>query len=122
MAMGLLTIIAKGLADRPRPTTALISETSSSFPSGRALGIMVSVLAFLTILWPTLSPRRQLPAAILGAVIVFAVGVARVVLNVHHTTDVIAGWALGLGYYLLCVILSPPRPGISGSPNRVPQR
>jgi len=122
MAMGPLTVAAKGLSDRPRPTTALISETSSSFPSGHALGIMVSVLAFLTILWPTLPPRMRYPAAILGAAIVFGVGIARVVLNVHHTTDVIAGWALGLGYYLLCLMLVPPRPGISGSPNQVLQR
>ena len=122
MAMGLLTVVAKGLSDRPRPTTALISETSTSFPSGHALGIMVSVLVFLTILWPTLPPRMRYPAAILGTVIVFAVGIARVVLNVHHATDVIAGWALGLGYYLLCVMLVPPRPGISGSLNQVPQR
>ena len=118
MLMGLLTVAAKGLSGRPRPATALISETSTSFPSGHALGIMVSVLAFLTVLWPTLPPRMRFPAGILGAVIVFLVGLARVVLNVHHTTDVVAGWALGLLYYLLCVMLCPPRPGLTGGPDR----
>jgi membrane-associated phospholipid phosphatase len=122
MVMGLLTVVAKDLSGRSRPTTALIGQTSSAFPSGHALGIMVSVLAFLTVLWPMLAPRMRWPAAILGAMIVFVVGLARVVLNVHHTTDVVAGWALGLGYYLLCVMLVPLRPGISDSPDQVPQR
>jgi len=122
MVMGLLTVAAKGLTGRPRPSSALIVETSSAFPSGHALGIMVSVLAFLTVLWPMLLPWMRCPAAILGATIVLVVGLARVVLNVHHTTDVVAGWALGLGYYLLCVMLVPPRPGISDSPDQVPRR
>jgi membrane-associated phospholipid phosphatase len=38
---GRVTQVAKGLADRPRPTTALVAETSSSFPSGHALVAMV---------------------------------------------------------------------------------
>jgi len=113
MLMGLLTVAAKGLSGRPRPGTALISETSTSFPSGHALGIMVGVLALLTVLWPTLPPGMRFPAAILGAVIVFMVGLSRVVLNVHHTTDVVAGWTLGLLYYLLCVMVFPPRPGLN---------
>ncbi len=31
------------------------------------------------------------------------VGLARVALNVHHPSDVVAGWALGLLYFLLCM-------------------
>ena len=120
MLMGLVTLAAKGLCGRRRPDTALTLETSTSFPSGHALGIMVSVLAFLTVLWPMLRPRVRTPAALLGATIVVVVGLARVVLNVHHSTDVVAGWALGFLYFLLCAVLVPPRRAISDSPDQEP--
>jgi membrane-associated phospholipid phosphatase len=44
-------------------------------------------------------------------VIVVAIGLGRVVLNVHHPSDVIAGWALGYAYFVVCLLLvSPSRP------------
>lgn len=108
--MGLVTEGAKFLAGRPRPATALAYGSSTSFPSGHALGVMVGVLALLTVLWPVLTPRLRLTLPVLGGVLVVLVGAGRVVLNVHHPSDVLAGWALGWLYYLLCVRLVPPRP------------
>jgi membrane-associated phospholipid phosphatase len=108
MLMGLLTLAPKGLAVRPRPETALAFEASTAFPSGHELGITVAVLAFTTVLWPPLGLGMRLPAIAPGAVLVVVVGFYRVVLNVHHPSDVIAGWALGLPYYLLCLRLVPP--------------
>ena len=106
--MGLVTEGAKFLAGRPRPAMALAYGSSTSFPSGHALGVMVGVLALLTVLWPSLTRGRTL-LAVLGGVLIFVVGAARVVLNVHHPSDVVAGWALGYLYYLLCLRLVPPR-------------
>lgn len=106
---GLLTAAAKALSDRPRPETALTHAASSSFPSGHALGIVVGVLTFGTLIWPRVKPSLRAPLVALGTALVVMVGVSRVALNVHHPSDVIAGWALGLLYYLLCVVLVPPR-------------
>jgi undecaprenyl-diphosphatase len=44
-----------------------------------------------------------------GVLIVVAVGVGRVVLNVHHPSDVVAGWALGYVWFVLSLWLLPPR-------------
>ncbi|MGH3563731.1 MAG: phosphatase PAP2 family protein, partial [Mycobacterium sp.] len=52
---GLVTPVAKGLADRPRPATALVASSSSSFPSGHALTVVVGVAALLTVTLPVLS-------------------------------------------------------------------
>lgn len=106
----LVTWAAKGLAQRPRPATALVPASSSSFPSGHALAATVGVLALLTVLFPLLSQRTRVVAAAVGALIVVAVGFGRVALNVHHPSDVVAGWALGYLYFQVCVWLF----GISG--------
>jgi membrane-associated phospholipid phosphatase len=107
--MGLVTEGAKHIAGRPRPAMALVFGSSTSFPSGHALGVMVGVLALLAVLWPYLSGRWRRVLVVLGGVLIVSVGVARVILNVHHPSDVLAGWALGYLYYLLCVRLVPPR-------------
>ncbi|MGV0790636.1 phosphatase PAP2 family protein [Mycolicibacterium sp. XJ1819] len=106
---GLVTEVAKAAADRPRPDTALVIAPSTSFPSGHALGVMVAVAALLTIIWPVVKPSLRGWLVGLGAVIVIAIGVGRVVLNVHHPSDVLAGWALGAGYFAICLLLVAPR-------------
>jgi membrane-associated phospholipid phosphatase len=37
------------------------------------------------------------------------IGVGRVVLNVHHPSDVIAGWAFGYAYFVVCLLMVPPK-------------
>jgi undecaprenyl-diphosphatase len=81
----------------------LILESSSAFPSGHALGVTVAVLAFITLAWPHLHRAMRGPVAVVGVATVALVGLARVALNVHHPSDVLAGWALGLLYFLLCM-------------------
>lgn len=103
---GPLTAAAKALSDRPRPMSALVAESSTAFPSGHAVGITVAVLAFATVLWPTLSRPARVAAICVGALAVFAVGLSRVVLNVHHPSDVVAGWALGFVWYGICYRVS----------------
>jgi membrane-associated phospholipid phosphatase len=107
---GLVTIAAKDLAGRPRPVTALVAESSTSFPSGHALEATASLLALLTFLLPMIATRSIRVAAIaLSALSVLIVGVARVALNVHHPSDVIAGWSLGYLYFLVCLFLIRPQ-------------
>jgi undecaprenyl-diphosphatase len=105
---GLITEIAKYAANRPRPVTALVSAPSTSFPSGHALGVMVGVLALLTVVLPVM--RRPLRAWLVafGSLIVIAIGIGRVVLNVHYPSDVVAGWALGYAYFVVCLLMVPP--------------
>ena len=115
-ASGLLTVLAKGSVGRPRPVTALVSATSTSFPSGHALGVMIGVGALLLAL-PALRRNARVAAVSIGVLVVVAVGVARVALNVHHPSDVLAGWALGWAYLTGWALLLEPwrRPGLTGS-------
>lgn len=96
---GLLTEGAKQLADRPRPGTAMVSASSSSFPSGHALGAMSCVLALTAVLLPYAAARWRPWWLALGIAVIVLVGVGRVALNVHHASDVVAGWALGFVWF-----------------------
>ncbi len=105
---GLITEAAKAAANRPRPAEALVNAASTSFPSGHALGVMVGVLACWTLVLPVVRPSLRVWLIVLGTAGVIVIGVGRVVLNVHHPTDVLAGWALGYAWFVVCVLLVPP--------------
>lgn len=98
--MALVLVCAKWLVQRPRPSTALVYDASTSFPSGHAFGVTVAILTFITVLWPVIRDRWRILVAGTGVVLILLVGFARVALNVHHPSDVLAGWSLGVAYYL----------------------
>jgi membrane-associated phospholipid phosphatase len=112
---GLVTLVAKHLANRTRPSTALAHPYGSSFPSGHALGVTVAVLGLLTVVLPMLAARWRRPLVVLGAVIVLSVSFGRLALNVHYPTDVLAGWALGFLWYLACLTATVGRRATLGS-------
>ncbi len=94
----------KAFFDRPRPDySAIAAEMSASFPSGHA---MLSAVTYLTLgaLLSRFTEHRRLRTFYLTAAIVLTllVGVSRVVLGVHYPSDVIAGWALGAAWAVLC--------------------
>ncbi len=105
---GLITEAAKAAANRSRPAEAFVSALSTSFPSGHAVGLMVGVLAFLTLLLPIVRRPMRAWLIVIGAVVVVAIGFGRVALNVHHPSDVLAGWALGYVWFVVCVLAVPP--------------
>ena len=105
---GVLSEAAKAAADRPRPAEALVDASSTSFPSGHAVGVMVGVLALSAVVLPIVRRPLRVWLIAVGVVIVVAIGVGRVVLSVHHVSDVLAGWALGYVWFVVCALLVRP--------------
>ncbi|MDT5005625.1 MAG: hypothetical protein QOJ24_2801 [Mycobacterium sp.] len=105
---GLITEATKAVANRARPEGALVNALSTSFPSGHALGVMVGVLALLTLLVPIVPGPLRAWLVVLGVIIVLTIGFGRVALNVHHPSDVLAGWALGYAWFVVCLLVVPP--------------
>jgi undecaprenyl-diphosphatase len=101
----LLSTLLKMGFDRPRPDLvphgALVY--TASFPSGHAT---ISAVVYLTLgaLLARVQPRFVLKLYLLGLAILLTVmvGVSRVYLGVHWPTDVLAGWAVGAAWALLC--------------------
>lgn len=105
---GLVSMCAKLLADRERPEVQLAQAAGLSFPSGHALGIFVVVSALLITYYRQLRPRTRILVVVAGIAVIVLVGYSRVALNVHHLSDVVAGWALGAAWLCTCLWLFQP--------------
>ena len=128
---GYLTHEAKGLAGRPRPAGALVHPGLTSFPSGHALEVIAAVLALLAVSAGMFRRSVRTATMVVGAAIVIAVGVGRVIVNVHYPSDVLAGWALGyLWFFAWCAAIRPqplaagpaPHPVVTGDRHRTLKR
>ncbi|MBV8929544.1 MAG: phosphatase PAP2 family protein [Mycobacteriaceae bacterium] len=105
---GVVDQTAKAIAHRPRPIAALAQAQSSAFPSGHALAATAGVLTLLTVAAGALGHANRV-AALIGGLLAIAVGFGRVALGVHYPSDVLAGWALGYLWFLLCLWVFRPR-------------
>lgn len=101
----LLSTILKEAFDRSRPdlVTHLSHVFTASFPSGHS---MMSALTYLTLgtLLARMHRDRHVQAFFIVTAILIAllVGVSRVYLGVHWPSDVLAGWAFGAVWAVLC--------------------
>jgi membrane-associated phospholipid phosphatase len=99
------TNAVKAAIDRARPAIDPVAATlGPSFPSGHS-----STAAALFAALALLAGRRRgarARAALAGAAVGIAVAVAcsRVMLDLHWTSDVVAGLALGWGWFAVCAI------------------
>ncbi|MBC8082804.1 MAG: phosphatase PAP2 family protein [Hymenobacter sp.] len=97
-----LNTLLKGWFHRPRPTSALLyqlgqNQLGQSFPSGHA---MLSIAFYGYLAWLLVGyGRRGWAAMLLGWA--GLIGLTRVYLHVHYLTDVLAGFAGGVGWLLL---------------------
>ncbi len=87
----------KEFFDRARPENALQLLTDPSFPSGHATmaATFFFVCAYLFSRKIKFWVWRE-SFIVICALATIAIGVSRIVLNVHWVSDVIAGWALGI--------------------------
>ncbi len=93
---GMVSGLVKVIFGRARPAGgALFNERTYSFPSGHATTSAAVVVTLCYVLaregiisWTT--------AIVVGGVIPLLVGLSRLYLDVHWTTDVVGGWTVGL--------------------------
>jgi len=96
-AGGVLGALLKLLVGRHRPDLLdpVARASGYSFPSGHALNNALAASVFLLVLLPVL-PRHRLLLWIAAVVIPLVTGLTRIGLGVHWTSDVVAGWLLGV--------------------------
>lgn len=93
---------------RPRPDIVAhsVEVQTASFPSGHSMMSAVVYLTLGMLLARSQADRRvKIFVITVSGLLTLLIGVSRVYLGVHWPTDVLAGWALGAGWALLCWLL-----------------
>ena len=105
--IGPLNTLLKNYFGRVRPDFARGGArlTDLSFPSGHSSGIATLVTVALVMAWPLMAARARHRALAAGIALALLVGLTRMWLGVHFLSDVLGGWALGVGWSLLTALL-----------------
>ena len=104
--VGILAItnkIIKTIIKRPRPTYKLIKIGGYSFPSGHSMAsiALYGSLMILTYKYIKDKTKRNIIISILTLIII-TVGISRIYLGVHYTSDVIVGYSVSTIYLIIC--------------------
>ena len=91
---------------RPPHDPRFVTDVSWSFPSGHAISstVLYGMLAYVLLrLLPPRWHRMVISAALLLAGLI---GISRILLQAHYFSDVVAGYACGLAWLMLCIGLA----------------
>ncbi len=103
-----LVAVLKAVYGRARPDlgSPIALPHSYSFPSGHAATAVVLYGALgLLAAERARSRSRAVAWLVAAAVVAFAIGTSRILLNVHFVSDVAAGFAVGLTWLCCCAIV-----------------
>ncbi|WP_214482431.1 phosphatase PAP2 family protein [Bacillus sp. SM2101] len=99
--------VLKDFYQRERPLIdPAIDALGYSFPSGHAMtGLLAYGLATYLIVVNVTSFKAKLFVGIFGSILIFLIGLSRIILSAHYPTDVIAGHALGIVTLIISIYL-----------------
>lgn len=102
---GALNWLFKHTFERVRPDHdhGYAMATGWSFPSGHASAAMAVYGTACYLMWRFSPPAWRLPCVAFMAALIMAIGLSRILLQVHFASDVVAGFAVSLGWLVLCV-------------------
>ena len=100
-----LNIVLKQIVQRPRPTEyRIINETGYSFPSGHSM-VSMAFYGFLIYLIYKYVKNQYLKIGLISflSILIISIGISRIYLGVHYTSDVMAGFCISVSYLVLYV-------------------
>lgn len=105
----LLQYILKPLIGRSRPVGInLVNESSLSFPSGHSLTAMAFYGYIIYLIYKSKLKYKKLYIILLGLLILL-IGLSRIYLGAHYTTDVLGGFTFSLFYLIIFIELTKKR-------------
>ena len=98
-----LNLLLKNIVQRPRPNEfRLIDETGYSFPSGHSM-VSMAFYGFLIYLIYKFVKNKRLKwvLIIILSTLIITIGISRIYLGVHYTSDVLAGFTISVSYLVI---------------------
>lgn len=101
----ILNQVLKFILQRPRPNEfRIINATGHSFPSGHSM-ISMAFYGYLIYLIYKYMKNKYLKWILISmlSLLILTIGVSRIYLGVHYTSDVCAGFIISIGYLILFI-------------------
>lgn len=101
----LLNQILKNILQRPRPTEyRIISANGYSFPSGHSMVNMAFYGYLIYLIYKHVNNKYlKWTLMVLLALLIILIGISRIYLGVHYTSDVLAGFLMGISYLIIFI-------------------
>ena len=103
----LLNQILKYIIQRPRPTEfRLIDESGYSFPSGHSMVSAAFYGFFIYLIYKNMK-NKNLKWGLVSflSFLIISIGVSRIYLGVHYTSDVLAGFLISISYLIIFITM-----------------
>ena len=100
-----LNQLLKGILQRPRPTEfRIIEETGYSFPSGHSM-VSMAFYGYLIYLIYKYVKNKYIKTSliILLSILICCIGISRIYLGVHYTSDVLGGFFISISYLIIYI-------------------
>ena len=98
-----LNILLKNILQRPRPTEfRLINESGYSFPSGHSMVSMAFYGFIIYLIYKYVKNKKiRWTLIIILSLLIFSIGISRIYLGVHYTSDVLGGFLISISYLVV---------------------
>lgn len=104
----IVTILSQALKiiiQRPRPTEYhIINETGYSFPSGHSMVSMAFYGFLIYLIYKNIKNKYlKISLIVILSLLIVMIGISRIYLGVHYTSDVCAGFLVSLSYLIIYI-------------------
>ena len=101
----ILNQLLKAILKRPRPTEyRIVEETGYSFPSGHSM-VSMAFYGYLIYLIYKYVKNKYIKwiSIVLLSILVCSIGISRIYLGVHYTSDVLGGFLISMSYLVIYI-------------------